>query len=278
MMLVMAMMVGMFAFGALTVGAAGPTAVYKTDTEIIEITGADADNPLWYALKYDISKHDKTKWFPVVGDGDGKASIDVAKFIPKKFVAGKEYKIAFVTDLAATSVDAALLIPLAGRGEAPAKDKNGYGEDGKIALADSTEWRLGIGNWQPKTAFSALYFDKAEYFPFGAVMEVRTAPAGDLAASAKVVKIKISAQPKAPKVVVKDGKLNNKKDALEFLDGTTWKKISAEKITVEDLAKLFETEPIVKTDVTFRSAKAGKKPYSATVTVKDIDFAPVVTP
>ena len=256
MVLVMAMMVGMFAFGALTVGAA-----VEYDAVEEKITGI-ADGS-FYTLKYDESKVDKAKWFPVIG-----GELDVSKLIPKKSDVKYTVGIVLATNYkgAATEKANVTSVQFSGRGEAPKKDDNKLETDNTIKLATTSEWRLGLGAWQKESALIPAFFAAAQNFPFGAVMEVRTAATTTAAASLKVVKIKIAAQPKAPNVSW---------DAAKGVKG--WKADKMEFSKTADFTAL-ETAPTANTaegwaayagtTIYIRTAAAGKKPYSVSKSVE----------
>ena len=262
MMLVMAMMVGMF---ALVVSA---DVAYDSEKE--KITGLTEGD--FYALKYDGAKFASAKWFPVSG-----TDLDIAKLIPKDST--KKYVIGILSaaDYKGAETDKTKVNPVTipGRGKAPEKDKNKYDETTKaIVLADGTEWRLGISStWKGKAAFTSEYFAKADNFPFGAVMEVRTAADTDkeLAASLKVLKIKIAAQPKAPNVTWDESK--------GVMKG--WK---ADKMEISEDGVAFAPVPTLTTKeawaayagktVYIRTVAAGKKPYSV---AKSVDIPAATT-
>ena len=314
MMLVMALMAGMFAFGAMTVSAAGNPLEVTLDfkDEIIEIK-VDPDvyfnGDVLYTLVKDPAKYadkpDKAKWFPLIGfDADDSITMDISKFIPKK--ADKSFFIYFVVKPELISYGSAGVpagdisndqkIELVGR-EA-GKDTIKKANEGiyfdfadyklKNGATAAIEYRVGLGSWAGLAAASEvdLMFDA---FPAGAVGVARV-PASATAFASTEVKFKIPAQPKAPKIdkiKFEDGILKNVSDKLEVLIDDDPDKFYLEDswLTLKKNMTLAEFRTGVGLGATatkmslfvIRVAGTNKKLPSVTAVVKDF-AVPVPTP
>jgi hypothetical protein len=270
----------------MTVSATKPVATYNAAAEEITVTGSG----VYYALKYNVDSPGKARWFPVYGGG-----IDVTRLIPKKDIG--EYTIGFVNLGSMTDIENAAAnvttVTMKGRAAAPTKADNKY-DDGIVTLKDigAVEARIGIGAWvsndaeKKTTDLTTLIADTAiaEKFPFGATLEVRTKAVGAVAASAKALRIRIPAQPKAPSVSwakvgteTIEGKkedvmgLKGSKASMEMIitdegkapEANAWssaKPVTA-KMTEAAVRTAFGAAAIGKKDIHIRVA-ADKKPYS----------------
>jgi hypothetical protein len=173
------------------------TITFNPAAETVTISGSGL---VFYAVRFQAGRASSARWIPVFD-----RTIDVSRLIPRR--AGQPFVIAFTATLpvpAEHTWNESNMITLPPRADAPARTAVTF-SNGALTLAagvarDSLQFKVNDSAWTTMTDEQFALFANPDNFPFGAIVSVRTAATSTAATSQRFIRVRIPAQPKAPRL------------------------------------------------------------------------------